>query len=692
LGDVHLKSRTARSERDGRILRGKSRVPDRQHLLVHFDSAPGDTERAELQRRGMRVVAYMPDTGVIVGLSGEAHLEGMNISGYESLTPADKLSAELFRPTRARARSAGREYFLVEFHEDVPWQERRDLIAESGLDLRDHSDLVGNHMLVSGSLARVQSLAEWDEVAYIFPASGDLVTGAPLIGCMGAAAPAGEVGQLTQRVGEGWDGAGLGSAELTYTIQKNPERIPPPYVETVLQNAMVAWSNVVNVRFRKGTNTAATRNINILWGGVQHGDAYPFDGPGRVLAHTFYPSLPNPEPIAGDLHFDEAENWNIGDEVDLFSVAIHELGHALGLGHSDVPGAVMYPYYRRTQGLTAEDIGAIRMLYAAGSAPGPDPVPIPVPSSLALAVNSPVPGAQVMTPTVETRGSVTGSTGAVTVRWSSDRGVSGTAEVTAAADGALQWNAGSIPLGVGVNQIRVEATDSLHNTKVVNLSVSRLQPQPEPTPQPTPAPTPTPLRLSLLTPADGSTSASNSVRVTGTIHGGVGQPTVRWTSDRGFSGTVLSFVPSGDTRQWEIYPLALMPGVNQITIQASDDESTTASLLLRINYQPPAAPSPTPRPNGDSIAPRVTITSPNTTYLVTRNSTVTLRGLATDNEAVESVRWECNCGLSGQAAGTQVWVIANLVLPVGPNQIRVYARDRAGNEGTAMVTIHRYVD
>lgn len=114
---------------------------------------------------------------------------------------------------------------------------------------------------------------------------------------------------------------------------------------------MVAWSNVVSVRFRKGSNTAATRNINILWGGVQHGDAYPFDGPGRVLAHTFYPSLPNPEPIAGDLHFDEAENWNIGEEVDLFSVAIHELGHALGLGHSDVPGAVMYPYYRRTQGV-----------------------------------------------------------------------------------------------------------------------------------------------------------------------------------------------------------------------------------------------------------------------------------------------------------------------------------------------------
>jgi len=554
-GDVHLKSRTVRSEPENRVYRAKSRIEGRHHLLVHFEAPPGETERAELQKRGMRVVAYLPDTGVIVGLTGDPRLDGMSITGYESLTPADKLSAELFRPTRTRASAASREFFLVEFHEDVSWEDRRALIVESGLAVRDHADLVGNHMLVSGPLARVQSLADWDEVAYIFPASGELATGAPLIGCMGAAAPAGEVGQLTQRVGEGWDGAGLGPAELTYTIQKNPGRIPPPYVETILQNAMIAWSNVLKVRFRKGSNTVATKNINILWGGVQHGDAYPFDGPGRVLAHTFYPSLPNPEPIAGDMHFDESENWNIGDEVDLFSVAVHELGHALGLGHSDVPGAVMYPYYRRTQGLTAEDIGAIRMLYETGTAPAPDPVPVPVPSSLALAVSAPMAGAQVMTPTVETRGAVTGASGAVAVRWTSDKGASGLAQVVTGQDGALTWNAGPIPLSIGANQIRVEATDALHNTKVAILDVSRLQPQTEPPPPPPPTPAPTPLRLSVSTPGDGSTISVNSIRVTGVTQGGSGQPTIRWISDRGFSGTARTFGPSGDTRQWEIHRL-----------------------------------------------------------------------------------------------------------------------------------------
>ena len=42
-------------------------------------------------------------------------------------------------------------------------------------------------------------------------------------------------------------------------------------------------------------------------------------------------------------------------------------GHALGLGHSDRPGAVMYPYYHLAAGLTDDDIAAIRDLYGSKS-------------------------------------------------------------------------------------------------------------------------------------------------------------------------------------------------------------------------------------------------------------------------------------------------------------------------------------
>src|SRR5207237_4093906 len=120
-----------------------------------------------------------------------------------------------------------------------------------------------------------------------------------------------------------------------------------------------------------GTTATAPRTVNILFASGEHGDGYPFDGPGRVLAHTFYPSPPNPEPLAGDMHFDDAESWRIGANTDLFSVALHELGHAMGLGHADSPSAVMYPYYRMASALSSLDVSVAQTLYAA---PGSTPV------------------------------------------------------------------------------------------------------------------------------------------------------------------------------------------------------------------------------------------------------------------------------------------------------------------------------
>ena len=87
-----------------------------------------------------------------------------------------------------------------------------------------------------------------------------------------------------------------------------------------------------------------------------------FDGKGKVLAHAFYPQ-------DGRLHFDDDEyftetgSWWNGSQSLLY-VAVHEIGHALGLRHSDVKGTVMWPTASRgTPKLHQDDIDGIRSLY-----------------------------------------------------------------------------------------------------------------------------------------------------------------------------------------------------------------------------------------------------------------------------------------------------------------------------------------
>jgi len=103
-----------------------------------------------------------------------------------------------------------------------------------------------------------------------------------------------------------------------------------------------------------------------------HGDNQPFDGKSNILAHTYFPGEISDTSYNGKVHFDKAEPWTLdkGSWVgnDLFLVATHEIGHSLGLGHSDSSNKnIMYSAYQSVNTvefrLSEDDINGITSLY-----------------------------------------------------------------------------------------------------------------------------------------------------------------------------------------------------------------------------------------------------------------------------------------------------------------------------------------
>lgn len=116
---------------------------------------------------------------------------------------------------------------------------------------------------------------------------------------------------------------------------------------------MDVWGGYARLTFSRSSTPEADIIVGFSRG--YHGDAYPFDGPGMVLAHAFFPGKTNTPGLEGDIHFDDDESWvDLTDQerqegvegTDFFTVALHELGHSLGLSHSTVPTSVMFPYYK----------------------------------------------------------------------------------------------------------------------------------------------------------------------------------------------------------------------------------------------------------------------------------------------------------------------------------------------------------
>jgi peptidoglycan hydrolase-like protein with peptidoglycan-binding domain len=161
--------------------------------------------------------------------------------------------------------------------------------------------------------------------------------------------------------------------DLTYGFAEFSADLEPVQVRTAIAEALRIWSDVTTLTFTE-VPVGSNPDFVIRFATGDHGDGSSFDGVGRVLAHAFFPP-PNGGAIAGDAHFDEAETWTVDlpvptGGVDLVTVAAHEFGHSLGLAHSSIPGALMFPSYAGAmRRLAQDDIDGIRSLYPWGWKP-----------------------------------------------------------------------------------------------------------------------------------------------------------------------------------------------------------------------------------------------------------------------------------------------------------------------------------
>ncbi len=199
-----------------------------------------------------------------------------------------------------------------------------------------------NHLPETGVLGD-ETLAKMSQPRCGFPDAG------------GASGPLGEYALQ----GGKWN-----KTHLTYSFANTTGDLSAAEVKQAFYQALLLWAEVTSLTFSE-VASGGSADMILRFAAGDHGCGYPFDGPSGVLAHGFYPP-PNPS-FPGDIHFDEAETWSVNTPpsgFDLITVAAHEIGHALGLAHSAVAGALMAPYYDGAhRRLESDDIAGIRALY-----------------------------------------------------------------------------------------------------------------------------------------------------------------------------------------------------------------------------------------------------------------------------------------------------------------------------------------
>jgi len=135
-----------------------------------------------------------------------------------------------------------------------------------------------------------------------------------------------------------------GRLGLGYSVEQfAPDHAP------LVEQALATWAVYLPTHFQPAP-TDARKTLAFYWAPLNSG----------ILGLGHWPCATN-EPMAGDVLINSMKTWT---DAKLLQVLRHEVGHALGLGHSTDPTSIMYPYLGEASvTITAAEIQALGVLY-----------------------------------------------------------------------------------------------------------------------------------------------------------------------------------------------------------------------------------------------------------------------------------------------------------------------------------------
>jgi hypothetical protein len=183
----------------------------------------------------------------------------------------------------------------------------------------------------------------------------------------------------------GWGEAKTVDGVTTVTYEQNElhamlDAIAPREVwKDAFRRALAKWAEVANIKFREVEDDGTRLTVPGSYGRIRFfaNRKYQYG----AIAFAYQPGTAHSE---GDVHlnagmgfgFTSPDGTAYGSGYDLFYTVLHESGHACGLKHSEVGGAVMVPYYQSgVNQLTPDDIAGIQSIYGINPDLPPPPPP-----------------------------------------------------------------------------------------------------------------------------------------------------------------------------------------------------------------------------------------------------------------------------------------------------------------------------